>query len=88
MLSLTAPEDADVGEEFTVSANVLPTIVENKAVTWTYDEGLTKVSESEDSITLRAETPGEYKIKAVTVAVMAWRRKSPSRLLTRTLLPT
>lgn len=68
MLSLTAPEDADVGEEFTVSANVLPAIVENKAVTWTYDEGLTKVSESEDSITLRAETPGEYKIKAVTVA--------------------
>ncbi|MBC8571450.1 GH32 C-terminal domain-containing protein, partial [Zongyangia hominis] len=67
MLSLTAPANADVGEEFTVTASVLPYTVNDKSVTWTYDtEKLVKVDETDNSITLKAAQAGDYVVKAVT----------------------
>ncbi|MDF9825774.1 fructan beta-fructosidase [Breznakia sp. PF5-3] len=66
ILSLASPEKVEVGEVFTVSANVYPNSATNKKVTWDYDDKLEVMDQQEGYIVFKAKAKGTYKIAATT----------------------
>ena len=65
VLSLTTPAQVEVGDTFQIQANIYPSEAADN-VTWVLADGLQKVSEDGNVITVKADTTGTYEVRAKT----------------------
>lgn len=65
VLSLTTPAQAEVGDTFQIQANIYPSEAAD-TITWVLADGLQKVSEDGNVITVKADKTGTYEVRAKT----------------------
>lgn len=67
VLSLTTPAQVEAGDTFQIQANTYPA-GSAKDILWTLDEGLQKISENGNVITVKTDKAGTYNVQAQTAS--------------------